>query len=74
MYYSLRHASGDPTPCSIIRLKLDKDFLRIRFALLPPWSDRLTLYSNIDALGADTNVEHHSHETGDDGLLTDWDT
>ncbi len=74
VHYIVRHSSGNPIPCSLVRLKLDRNFLKIRFALLGPWSNRLNLYTRIDVLSADTNVTHMDHVRDADGELVDWES
>jgi hypothetical protein len=72
VYFTVRHSPGDPTPCSIVRLQLDQDYLRIRFALRAPWNGKLSLYTRVDVLGADTNYKYLQHQQKADGTLMDW--
>lgn len=70
--YSVRHASGASTPCTIVRLKVDEDFLRVRFALVAPWVGKLILYTRVDVLSSGANVEHLDHMLTAGGQLVDW--
>jgi hypothetical protein len=73
VHYTVVKAPGDPVPCSIVRLKVDDSFLRIRFALIAPWRDYLSLHTRVDVLSESTNVARLDHKIGVDGLMLDWD-
>ena len=70
--YSLRHGSGPSTPCTIVRLGVDSNFLKIRFALVSPWTGKLNLYTRVDVLSPDVNVEHSEYKVSTTGQLVEW--
>ena len=70
--YTVTHFSGKLTPCSIIRLKLDSRFLKIRFALQAPWRGKLKLHTRVDVLSSNVNIEQLDYVRQADGELADW--
>jgi hypothetical protein len=73
VHYTVVQTPGDLVPCSIVRLKVDDRYLRIRFALIAPWRDNLSLHTRVDVLSASTNVARLDHKIGVDGRMLDWD-
>jgi hypothetical protein len=73
VHYTIRQTPGHPVSCSIVKLKVDTNYLRIRFALMAPWDDNLNIYARVDVLSESTNVARLNHKIRADGRMLGWD-